>query len=458
MRSKEAAHILIVDDDEDILLTGEVVLKQRFSKVSTADHPKKSIPLLAQGDIEVLLLDMNYSPGANSGKEGLEWIAKIHQQFPDLQIIVITAYGEVSLAVEAMKRGAIDFVTKPWEYEKIQVSVANALKFGRSQKEISQLKVEKKALKQNLVPKPKHLIAESKRMQQVLTMANKVAKTDANVLLLGENGTGKGMMARFIHEMSPRSEEVFLSVDLGSITESLFESELFGHKKGAFTDAKEDRVGRFEAANGGTIFLDEIGNLSASMQSKLLTVLQNRELTRVGENQTRAFNVRVIAATNAEINQMIDDGEFREDLYYRLNTIELDLPPLRDRIEDIAIMAEAFVAKFCKKYQQKEPAISKEALEKLKKYPWPGNVRELEHAVERAIILSDGSQLMPEDFNFKKSSKSSAQVLTTNLEDLEKMTIEKVITTNEGNMSKVAKELGIGRTTLYRKLEKYGLQ
>ena len=458
MRSKENAHILIVDDDEDILLTGEVVLKQRFTKVSTADHPEKGVPLLEKGDIEVLLLDMNYSPGANSGKEGLEWIARIHQQFPELQIIVITAYGEVNLAVEAMKRGAIDFVTKPWEYEKIQVSVANALKMGRSQKEITQLKVEKKALKENLLPRPKHLIAESKSMQQVLKMANKVAKTDANVLLLGENGTGKGMMARFIHEMSSRKSEVFLSVDLGSITESLFESELFGHKKGAFTDAKEDRVGRFEAANGGTIFLDEVGNLSGSMQSKLLTVLQNRELTRVGENKTRSFDVRVIAATNADIIQMIENEEFREDLYYRLNTIEVDLPPLRDRMGDIEPMVESFIAKFCKKYQQQAPSLSPNALDKLKKYPWPGNVRELEHAVERAIILSDGSSLEPEDFNFKKSSKSTAQVITTNLEELEKMTIEKVITANEGNMSKVAKELGIGRTTLYRKLEKYGLQ
>ncbi|OEK02434.1 sigma-54-dependent Fis family transcriptional regulator [Roseivirga sp. 4D4] len=458
MKQKENAHILIIDDDPDVLLTGEIVLKQRFSKVSCVDHPKKADEVLKSGEVEVLLLDMNYSPGANDGKEGLEWISKLNGAHPEVKIIIITAYGEITLAVEAMKRGAIDFVTKPWEYEKIQVSVSNALKLARSEKEIQRLETKQQGLKQHLVAKSDQVIAESSEMQQVLKMAEKVSRTDANVLLLGENGTGKGLMAKLIHEMSPRAGEVFMSVDLGSITESLFESELFGHKKGAFTDAREDRMGRFEAADGGTIFLDEIGNLTPQMQSKLLTVIQNRELTRVGENKPRQFDVRIIAATNAKLEQMIENGAFREDLFFRLNTIELDLPPLRDRLADIAPMVDHFMAKFCKKYAQDQPKMGANTLEKLKKYHWPGNIRELEHAVERAVILSDGVTLMPEDFNLRKQMRSDDFITTTNLEELERITIEKVIKKNEGNMSKVAQELGIGRTTLYRKLEKYGFQ
>ncbi|MBO3699680.1 sigma-54 dependent transcriptional regulator [Roseivirga sp. E12] len=458
MKQKENAHILIIDDDSDVLLTGEIVLKQRFSKVSCVDHPKKAGEILKSGEVEVLLLDMNYSPGANDGKEGLEWITKLNSAHPEVKIIIITAYGEVTLAVEAMKRGAIDFVTKPWEYEKIQVSVSNALKLARSEKEIQRLETKQQGLKQHLVAKSDQVIAESTEMQQVLKMAEKVSRTDANVLLLGENGTGKGLMAKLIHEMSPRADEVFMSVDLGSITESLFESELFGHQKGAFTDAREDRMGRFEAADGGTIFLDEIGNLTPQMQSKLLTIIQNRELTRVGENKSRQFDVRIIAATNAKLEEMIESGEFREDLFFRLNTIELDLPPLRDRLTDIGPMVEHFIAKFCKKYAQDQPKMANETLDKLKKYHWPGNIRELEHAVERAVILSDGVKLIPDDFNLRKQMKSDGFMTTTNLEELERITIEKVIKKNEGNMSKVAQELGIGRTTLYRKLEKYGLQ
>jgi len=458
MKQKENAHILIIDDDPDVLLTGEIVLKQRFSKVSSIDHPKKADEVLKSGEVEVLLLDMNYSPGANDGKEGLEWISKLHDSHPQIKIIIITAYGEITLAVEAMKRGAIDFVTKPWEYEKIQVSVSNAVKLARSEKEIQRLETKQQGLKQHLVAKSDQVIAESSEMKQVLKMVEKVSRTDANILLLGENGTGKGLMAKLVHEMSSRAGEVFMSVDLGSITESLFESELFGHKKGAFTDAREDRMGRFEAADGGTIFLDEIGNLTPQMQSKLLTVIQNRELTRVGENKPRSFDVRIIAATNAKLEEMIEKGEFREDLFFRLNTIELDLPPLRDRLADIGPMVNHFIGKFCKKYAQDQPKMGADTLEKLKKYHWPGNIRELEHAVERAVILSDGVTLMPEDFNLRKQMRSDDFIATTNLEELERITIDKVIKKNEGNMSKVAQELGIGRTTLYRKLEKYGFQ
>jgi len=455
MKVKESAHILIIDDDDDIRLTGEIVLKQRFSKVSTVEHPNKAAALLDEGDIEVVLLDMNYGPGANDGKEGLLWLEKLTSQYPKLKFIIITAYGELSLAVEAMKLGAADFVTKPWEYEKIQVSVANALKLARTEKEVRQLKKKEVGLKQNIKPKYGEIIAVSTQMENTLQIASKVSKTDANVLLLGENGTGKGLMAKFIHNSSPRSKEVFIQVDLGSITESLFESELFGHKKGAFTDAKEDRMGRFEAADKGTIFLDEIGNLSMGMQAKLLTVIQNRELNRLGENKMRPFDVRIIAATNANLEEKINEGRFREDLYYRLNTIELDLPPLRERLADIKPMVSHFLNRFCKKYAQAIPEVAKETFEKLEKYGWPGNIRELEHAVERAVILATDSELKPDDFSLKKPSAVTS-IATTNLEELERMTVEKVIQQHEGNMSKVAKELGIGRTTLYRKLEKYG--
>lgn len=457
MKVKESAHILIIDDDDDIRLTGEVVLKQRFSKVSTVDHPKGANSLLQTGDIEVALLDMNYSPGLNDGKEGLMWLEKLSKEYPKVKFIIITAYGELSLAVEAMKIGATDFVTKPWEYEKIQISVANALKLARTEKEVRTLKKKELGLMQNLIPKSGKLISESSEIQKVLKVAKKVSQTDANVLLLGENGTGKGLLAKYIHQSSPRANEVFIQVDLGSITESLFESELFGHKKGAFTDAKEDRIGRFEAADQGTIFLDEVGNLSMGMQSKLLTVIQNRELNRVGDSKFRSFDVRIIAATNANLEEKIAEGTFREDLYYRLNTIELNLPPLRERVADLRPMVNHFLERFCKKYNQPVPSISKSTLDKLEAYDWPGNIRELEHAVERAVILATADELTPEDFSFKKKTKSIALQIT-NLEELERITVEKVIQKHDGNMSKVAKELGIGRTTLYRKLDKYGFQ
>ena len=454
---KEPAKVLVVDDDADILLTGEIVLKQRFTIVKTASHPQEMIELLKKDAYDVVLLDMNYKTGDNSGEEGLKWIEKLTKQHPETKVIVITAYGDVNIAVEAMKRGAIDFVTKPWEYEKIQASVMNALRLAKSQKEVAYLKTKQQVLKDSIAALPIDLIGSSEQMRKIFKTIEKVARTDANVLILGENGTGKGMVARAIHAQSPRSGEVFMPVDLGSLSESLFESELFGHKKGAFTDAREDRLGRFESADGGTIFLDEIGNLSATMQSKLLTVLQNEEVIRVGENEPRKFNTRIIAATNVSLAEMIEKGDFREDLYYRLNTIEIEVPPLRQRSGDIPELVRFFLNKYGKKYHRAEINISDAALNKIVSYHWPGNIRELEHALERAIIMSDSDILGSDDFLLRKGGAGSEAPATTNLEQLEELTIRKVVDKHQGNMSKVAKELGIGRTTLYRKLEKYGI-
>jgi DNA-binding NtrC family response regulator len=454
---KEQGRILIVDDDEDILLTGEIVLKQKFTNIKTASHPSQVKALASKEPFDVILLDMNYKTGDNSGKEGLEWIEKIDKQQPESKIVVITAYGDVNIAVEAMKRGAIDFVTKPWEYEKIQATVMNALRLAKSQKEVAYLKTKQQGLKDTISARPGDLIGSSAAMKRIFKTIEKVARTDANVLILGENGTGKGMVARAIHGQSPREGEIFMPVDLGSLSESLFESELFGHKKGAFTDAREDRMGRFESADGGTVFLDEIGNLSAAMQSKLLTVLQSGEVIRIGENKARKYDARVIAATNANLNKLIEEGEFREDLYYRLNTIEIVIPPLRERSEDIPELIRFFLNKYGKKYQRPGLNISEAALKKMIDYRWPGNIRELEHALERAIIMAESDLLDTDDFLLKNVSSAANIPTTTNLEELEEVTIRRVVDKHAGNMSKVAKELGIGRTTLYRKLEKYGI-
>lgn len=454
---KEQAKILVVDDDADILLTGEIVLKQKFTVVKTANSPEEMVELLKKDAFDVVLLDMNYKVGDNSGEEGLKWIQKLTKQYPETKIVVITAYGDVNIAVEAMKRGAIDFVTKPWEYEKIQATVMNALRLAKSQKEVAYLKTKQQGLKDSIAALPVDLIGSSEQMRKIFKTIEKVARTDANVLILGENGTGKGIVARAIHARSSRSGEVFMPVDLGSLSESLFESELFGHRKGAFTDAREDRLGRFESADGGTVFLDEIGNLSAAMQSKLLTVLQSEEVIRVGENQPRKFDTRIIAATNANLTEMIDKGDFREDLYYRLNTIEIEIPPLREREGDIPELVRFFLNKYGKKYHRQGINISDAALNKIMGYRWPGNIRELEHALERAIIMSESDILSSDDFLLRKGGVSSKAPVTTNLEELEELTIRKVVDKHEGNMSKVAKELGIGRTTLYRKLEKYGI-
>ncbi|NVJ45473.1 MAG: sigma-54-dependent Fis family transcriptional regulator [Cytophagia bacterium] len=450
---KEPVQILVIDDDEDVLITAEVVLKQKFKTVHTCPYPNQIPDLLAQGKYSVVLLDMNYSVGDSSGKEGLKWLDWLHKNHPQVQVVMITAYGELNLAVQAMKRGAVDFVTKPWQYAEIQETVGAAHKLSQTKEKVEEVRHQSSTSRKMT----SELVGDSPKMQAVFKMVEKVAPTEANVLILGENGTGKELVAREIHAQSNRSDKIFVTVDMGSLTESLFESELFGHKKGAFTDAKADREGRFEAANNGTIFLDEIGNLSLSMQSKLLSVLQKRTVVRVGENQERPINVRVLAATNMNLESMVKMGSFREDLLYRLNTIEIELPSLRERVGDITSLAKHFLDRLTDQYGKTGLNFSRDALNVLKEYHWPGNVRELEHTIERSIIMSAGSVIEADDLLLKPRKSTQFEADTTNLEALEKRTIEEVIKRCDGNMSKVAKELGIGRTTLYRKMEKYGL-
>lgn len=451
---KSPAHILVVDDDEDVLITAEVVLKQKFQSITCIETPEKIEALFAAHDFDVVMLDMNYSTGDASGKEGLKWLSWVRQNAPHAQVLMITAYGEVNLAVEAMKRGAVDFVTKPWQYFEIQEKVEAAYQLGQTKSNVQLIK--KSTTKKAATDSQTSLIGESPKMLAVNEMISKVAPTDANVLILGENGTGKEVVARTLFERSNRNKKPFVHVDMGSITESLFESELFGHAKGAFTDAKSDREGRFEAAHGGTIFLDEIGNLSLPMQSKLLSVLQRRTVIRVGEHKERQIDVRVLAATNGDLEAMVSAGEFREDLLYRLNTLEILLPPLRERNGDLKLLANHFLQKLGEKYAKPKLRLGKSASDLLKEYHWPGNVRELEHALERAAIMSNNEEISASDL-LMKASQAKAYENTTNLEELERRTIEQVIDQCNGNMSQVAKSLGIGRTTLYRKIEKYGL-
>lgn len=452
---KTPANILVVDDDEDVLITAEVVLKQKFQSVTCINSPDQIESVMQKHDIDLVLLDMNYSPGDSTGLEGLKWLTWVRRYHPSVQVMMITAYGELALAVEAMKQGAVDFVTKPWQYAQIQEKVAAALALGETKEQVALIKKIKtgKVNQQRLGA----LIGSSVRMRKVKEMIAKVAPTDANVLLLGENGTGKEVVARRIYEMSKRKGKPFIHVDVGAITESLFESELFGHVKGAFTDAKSDKEGRFEAAHEGTIFLDEIGNLSLPMQSKLLNVLQRRVVVRVGEHKERSIDVRVIAATNAKLSEMVANGLFREDLLYRLNTLEIELPLLRERGDDLLLLVDHFLQNLGEEYDKPKLQLSDEALDELKDYHWPGNVRELQHTLERATIMADGSMIEADDLLMKSLGTKPKAIKTNNLEALEKQTIGDVIEQCDGNMSKVAKALGIGRTTLYRKIEKYGL-
>lgn len=451
-RLKQPAQILVIDDDGDVLITAEVVLKQKFKTIHTSSNPNQIPELTSQNQYDLVLLDMNYSVGDSSGKEGLKWLDWLHHNHPNIQVVMITAYGELNLAVEAMKRGAVDFVTKPWQYHEIQETVLSAYKLSQTRQKVDELRSQHSRAEETT-----EIMGDSPKMEAVKKMISKVSPTEANVLILGENGTGKEVIARAIHKHSKRANKVFVSVDMGALTESLFESELFGHAKGAFTDAKAEREGRFEAADGGTIFLDEISNLSLGMQSKLLSVLQRRSVIRIGENKERPVNVRVLAATNINLTEMVQNGSFREDLLYRLNTIEIELPALRERIGDIQLLSRHFLKQYAAQYGKSGLKFSTDALSSLKEYHWPGNVRELQHAVERAIIMSEGSVIEEEDFLFKPRNNTQFQTDTNNLEELEKKTIQEVIKRCDGNMSKVAKELGIGRTTLYRKMEKYGL-
>lgn len=456
---KELGKILIIDDDEDVLIAAKLLLKKHAKEVLIEKNPKK-IPFLMNNDsYDVILLDMNFSKDTTSGKEGFYWLEQILDADPKAVVIMITAFGGVEMAVQALKQGATDFVLKPWQNEKLIATLSAAIKLKESYKEVDKLKTANKQLKDDINKPFQNIIGDSPAMKNVFSIIDKVAGTDANVLILGENGTGKELVARALHQRSLRKDNVFVGVDMGAITETLFESELFGHKKGSFTDAKDDRAGRFEVASGGSLFLDEIGNLSMPLQSKLLTALQNRKVTRIGANQPIDIDIRLICATNMPVYDMVAENSFRQDLLYRINTVEIHLPPLRDRQGDIALLAKHFIAVYSEKYRKPTKKIAPSAIKKLEKYAWPGNIRELQHAIERAIIMSEGQALMPDDFFFLVQ-KSDQQLDTSdnlNLDDVEKNVILKAINKHSGNISKAAKELGLTRASLYRRLEKHGL-
>lgn len=462
----KSGKILIVDDNEDILRAGRMFLKRHFAQIDIENNPEMLPSLMRNESYDVILLDMNFTKDVSSGKEGFYWLDQILELDPSAAVVLITAYGDVNTAVKAIKEGATDFVLKPWENEKLLATVLSAMRLRHSRQEVSQLKSVQRTMSADLESKFGDIIGQSQSMIKVYDTIRRVAKTDATVLILGENGTGKEMIARALHKSSPRAEEPFISVDLGAITESLFESELFGHTKGSFTDAKEDRAGRFEVAHGGTIFLDEIGNLSLPLQAKLLTVLQNRTVTRVGSSKTTPINVRVVCATNMPLYEMVQEGNFRQDLMYRINTIELHLPPLRERKDDVPLLAEHFLHYYAKKYNKGTRSISPAAVKRMEKYSWPGNVRELQHAIERAVIMSDSNSLQQEDFFFSQAGaqaeKSEGNSVALDLdqlhlEDVEKLLIRKVLKKHNGNISQAASELGLTRASLYRRLEKYDL-
>ncbi|SHH73753.1 DNA-binding transcriptional response regulator, NtrC family, contains REC, AAA-type ATPase, and a Fis-type DNA-binding domains [Chryseolinea serpens] len=453
--------ILIVDDNEDLLKAAKMHLKRHFAQVDIEKNPEALPALMNNEDYDVILLDMNFTKDVSSGSEGYYWLERILQQDPSAVVVLITAYGDIQMAVKAIKAGATDFVLKPWENEKLQATLYSAMRLRESRDVIETLKIKNQEINQVLNDRYSEIIGQSATMQKIFSTIDRVAKTDANVLILGENGTGKELIARAIHRNSSRKNENFASVDLGSITETLFESELFGHKKGSFTDAKEDRAGRFELANNGTLFLDEIGNLSMPLQAKLLTVLQNRKVSRVGSNKDTPIDIRLICATNMPLYDMVKENRFRQDLLYRINTIEIEIPALRERFEDIPLLANHFLKHYAAKYDKPVTKISEGAMSRMHKHPWPGNIRELQHAIERAIILSSSNVLQPEDFNFTTASaaKEDGQLSLEqyNLEEVEKLLIRKVLKKYNGNITQAASELGLTRSSLYRRLEKYGL-
>jgi len=451
------ANILIVDDNKSILSALELLLKGRCAKVKTLSTPNLLLSELKSEAYDVLLLDMNFSAGINTGNEGIYWLQRVLDQESGLSVVMITAFGDVELAVKAVRMGSVDFVLKPWENEKMLATIESAYKLNQSRKEVKKLKLKEKQLIAEINRPVQDLIGSSGAWKQVIELVAKVAATNANVLITGENGTGKELIAREIHRLSPRSDKVMVTVDMGSITETLFESELFGHKKGAFTDAHSDRTGKIETAHEGTLFLDEIGNLPLPMQAKLLSVLQNRAITRVGENIPVPVDVRLICATNCNLLQMVANGRFREDLLYRINTIHIELPPLRNRRADIAELANFFLRKYVEKYNKPSLSITEAALQKLETYAWPGNVRELQHAIEKAVILSDSAMLQPSDFLFRSSDSVSDIQSNCTLEEMEQKLIAEAISTCEGNMTSVANQLGITRQTLYNKIKRYGL-
>jgi two-component system response regulator HydG len=455
---KKSGKVLIIDDDADILDAGRLLLKQHLAVVDTERDPERIPALLQSETYDVILLDMNFAKGATSGREGFAWLRRILDLDPEAVVVLITAYGDVEMAVRAVKEGASDFILKPWQNEKLLATLNSALSLRRSRTEALALRSRQQQLSADLDHPFQDLIGGSPAMESVFKLVRKVAPTEANLLILGENGTGKELVAREIHRQSPRAREVFIAVDMSAVPETLFESELFGHVKGAFTDAREERAGRFEIASGGTLFLDEIGNLSPPLQAKILTALENRQVIRIGSNKSLPIDVRVICATNMPIHAMVAQNKFRQDLLYRINTVEIQIPPLRQRVEDNRPLVEHYLDVFGKKYQKPGLEVSPAAFHKLFGYPWPGNVRELQHSVERAVIMSESSVLQPRDFFFRTPELPGPDAADDfNIEAMEKLLIERALKKHEGNVSRAAQDLGLSRTALYRRMAKHGL-
>ena len=449
--------IFIVDDNEDVLFALNLLLQPYVEKIKVATDPSRIEHFMRTFEPDVILLDMNFSRDAISGQEGFDCLEQILGIDPEAVVLFMTAYADTEKAVRAIKAGATDFISKPWEKEKLLATLSSAVKLRQSRREVKLLKdrVEMLSDQEKGVPL---MIGQSKVMQEVFTTIRRLSETDANILILGENGTGKDLVARSLRFFSPRQHADFVTIDLGSVPESLFESELFGYEKGAFTDARKAKAGRLEVASGGTLFLDEIGNLSLSMQSKLLTAIEKRRISRLGATKSIPIDVRLICATNADIRQMVEEGTFRQDLLYRINTIEIHIPPLRERGDDIVLLAEHFLQKYAHKYKKEILGLSREAKQKLLRYSWPGNVRELQHAIERAVILAQFGWLRPDDFMLTpQPEKKSLLDETLNLEELELKAIQRAMKKAVGNVSNAAEMLGITRYTLYRKLQKLGL-
>jgi two-component system response regulator HydG len=449
--------LLIVDEEKGILNSLEKIMKNEFTSVLTLTNPDRIYDALRTNDVDIVMLDMNFRSAIHNGNEGLYWMREIFRYDRNISIVIVTASGDIELAVKALREGAVDFILKPWDDSKLLATVNVAWQLRLSRIEATDLKTDNLQLKKEINRGgEKIVLGASPTMINVMNIVRKVAGTDANVLITGENGTGKELVAREIHNLSKRAGELMVSVDMGSITETLFESELFGHVKGAFTDAKEDRKGKIEAANKGTLFLDEIGNLSLQSQAKLLSVLQNRYVVRVGANKQVPIDIRLVCATNCDLFQMVSEGKFREDLLYRINTILIEVPPLRDRVDDIPILANYFLRFHSEKYAKNGLKISTHALEKLANHSWPGNIRELQHAIEKAVIMSDSLVLKPSDFVFSTSGKTALHNEMT-LDEMERKMIFDCLMRHNHNVSVVADKLGITRQTLYNKMKKYGL-
>ncbi len=450
------SHILIVDDDQDVLYTARLALRSHVKDIKTVSEPRLIPKLLEENTFDVILLDMNFGPGLTSGKEGIAWLKKILKLDPQAHVVMNTAYGDIALAVDAMKEGAIDFLVKPWTKEKLIATVQAVARLSQSQREVVRLRNTQQALSEEIDKAYPEIISRSAAMEKIFSTISKVAATDADVLILGENGTGKELVARAIHQRSKRKAAAFIKVDMGAIVENLFESELFGHVKGAFTDARDHRTGRFEVASGGTLFLDEIGNMPLPSQAKLLTALQGRQVTRVGSNKAIPVDIRLLCATNKALYEMVAGEAFRQDLLYRINTVEIRLPALRERKDDIELLASHYLDHYCQKYEKDGLRLNKRLIKKLENYDWPGNVRELQHCIERAVILSEGKNLEIAELGAPAKNLPSPPP-TFNVEDMERKAIMQAIKEANGNLTQAAKLLGFGRSTLYRKMEKYGL-